>query len=279
MLARHLGITQKSAWSMAHRIRYMLKPPGDGPPLDGIVEIDTVTIGGNPRRRNIRKYGAAGKYIITPRGRGSPNPTILVAVERPSKTQGSGRIRSQTIDNLSAKTLIPLIQNLISPDAVVHSDADAGFRAAKKPRAGEKPIVADHQTVTHSRGEYARGEVHANRAEAFHGIVRRALIGIHHYWSEEHQQAYLDELAFRISHRSGTPAETNTANVLTSLSPPMVAMMEAVFANAFGREMRRTDEYGLRKHTRAPAAEASIADGDGLAPSVESGPGFDPEEF
>ena len=60
---------------------------------------------------------------------------------------------------------------------------------------------AAHETVRHSAGEYARGDVHTNSAEGFFGIFKRGMVGVYHHCGEQHLQRYLDEFAFRHSHR------------------------------------------------------------------------------
>ena len=81
VLARQIGIDQASAWKIAHAIRLLMRPPAEEH-LTGTVEIDTVAVAGDPKKRNIRRYGPVGKHIYNPPGRGSEAPTTLVAIEK-----------------------------------------------------------------------------------------------------------------------------------------------------------------------------------------------------
>jgi transposase-like protein len=107
VLARQIGIDQASAWKIAHAIRLLMRPPSDVL-LTGTVEIDTVAIAGDPKKRNIRRYGPVGKHIYNPPGRRSAAPVTLVAIEKPEASltgsTRSGRVRVALIDKLISRT-------------------------------------------------------------------------------------------------------------------------------------------------------------------------------
>jgi|SRR3990167_5512903 len=126
-LHRMLGITYKSAWFMAHRIRYAMSQP-TGNMLRGIVEADETYIGGR----------AHGK-----RGRGAENKVpVFTLIER------NGRARSTTVANVTGQNLKGIIRRSVDPRAVIMTDSFAAYRGLKKE-------FADHLTVDHGAGEYA----------------------------------------------------------------------------------------------------------------------------
>jgi hypothetical protein len=260
----------------------MMVPDAEAPPLDGIVEVDAVATGGDPKQTNIRRFGAVGRLIYNPSGRGSGKQVNLVAVERHKPIHGPplppgpplpggrkraegqpvkpGRVRSKRIESFTAVEARSVMTKLISPKAVIHSDADPSFKAAVKP-AGEAPAAfAGHETVVHSKHEYARGDVHANTVEGLNGIRMRAYLGVWHYWSPEHQHRYDAELDFRAGQREaiqrirvvrGTPKLR-----LVSQPRPFIEQLKDMFAGAVGREARRTGDGGIRNVLRGePTAE------------------------
>lgn len=259
VLGRQLGISQAAAWKMGHAIRLMMRP-AETERLTGVVEVDTIMIGGDPRKANIRRYGAAGRHIHNPRGKGSRKPKALVAVERtenamPDEKVRAGRARATPVKRLSGDGLKPALQMMVDRSAVLHSDSDDGLTTAGAGFAG-------HKTVVHSRKQYVDDGVHSNTAEGFNSTIRRAYIGVWHYWSEVHGFRYLEELGFRASQRfvirrpRTIGGKTKLRNV--SLTVPVVEQMTKLFANALGREMRRTPLHGIKEIQRtAPSAGTS----------------------
>jgi hypothetical protein len=153
VLARQLGIDQSSAWKMAHAIRLLSRPPEEER-LSGTVEIDMIVIAGDPKKRNICRYGPSiGKLIHNPRGRGSDAPTILVAIEKPPKDLGepirAGRARAAPVEGVSVDAVGPPLSGMVDVGAVLDSDADKTFK-----KVGS--AFAEHQTIVHSDKEYTR---------------------------------------------------------------------------------------------------------------------------
>lgn len=267
VLARQLGISQQAAWKIAHAIRLLMRPPAEDK-LTGTVEVDSLTIGGDPKKRNIRRYGAAGKYIYNAPGRGSENPTTLIAVEKGTSRIGeptrAGRVRATPIDGHSEDAIKPKLAGLVDETAALHSDDD---QALKKAAAD----FASHETVVHSKHEYARGPVHANMVEGFNNTIRRAYVGVWHYWSPQHGQRYIEELAFRVGQRQVVRKKRTirgkTKTRLVSEPISVVEQMRALFANAVGREMRRTKARSIKEIDRS--APQSVGPGP-AAPAAAS---------
>jgi len=172
-LHRSVGITYKSAWFMAHRIRYAMTQPPLVDKLQGIVEADETYIGGK----------AHGK-----RGRGAENKVpVFALVER------GGNVRAFKTARVTAKNLSQKIRENVKKDATVMTDEFASYRNLGK--------EFKHFTVNHGIGEHVNGDAHTNTAESFFSILKRGINGVYHHVSEQHLQRYLAEFAFRYDHR------------------------------------------------------------------------------
>jgi transposase-like protein len=172
-LHRMLNITYKSAWFMAHRIRYAMTQPPVIDKLQGIVEADETYIGGKHH----------GK-----RGRGSENKTpVFALVER------DGRVRAFKTERVTAKNLKGKIRENVDKKAVVMTDEFLAYKGLGKEFV--------HYTVNHGAGEYVNGDIHTNTAEGFFSILKRGINGIYQHVSEQHLDRYLAEFGFRYDNR------------------------------------------------------------------------------
>jgi len=182
-LGRMLGITYKSAWFMAHRIREAMKPVHSGPigGANKVVEADETYVGDKARNRK-------GKI---------PNKEAVVAlVER------DGDVRSFHVANVTAQNLRPILVDHIAPASWVMTDESPVYPGITRGFAG-------HGTVNHSIEEYARhgGFIHTNTAENAFSIFKRGIYGVYHHVSEAHLGRYLVEFDFRRNHRKITDTE------------------------------------------------------------------------
>src|SRR5437588_9248974 len=149
-----LGVTYKSAWFMAHRIRYAMQQPPLKGKLRGIIEADETYVGGKAKNRH-------GGHA----GRGALNKTpVLSLVER------KGRVRSFPMSRVTGNMLKAVIRGNVAVGAKVYTDEFAAYR-------GLANEFAAHETVRHRRGEYVRGDVHTNTAEGVFSILKRGIIG------------------------------------------------------------------------------------------------------
>jgi transposase-like protein len=172
-LHRMLNITYKSAWFMAHRIRYAMTQPPVIDKLQGIVEADETYIGGKHH----------GK-----RGRGSENKTpVFALIER------DGRVRAFKTERVTAKNLKDKIRENVDNKAIIMTDEFLAYKNL------DKEFV--HYTVNHGAGEYVNGDVHTNTAEGFFSILKRGINGVYHHVSEQHLDRYLAEFGFRYDNR------------------------------------------------------------------------------
>lgn len=176
-LHRALGITYKSAWFMAHRIREAMKPSGSlplGGGEDAVVEADETYVGGK---------AAAKKAVVA-------------LVKR------DGEARSFHVANVNAKTLRPLIITNVARSAHLMTDESPVYTAVGREFNG-------HSVVNHSASEYVTtgGFKHSNTAENFFSIFKRGVIGTYHHMSEAHLARYCAEFDFRYNNRKITDAE------------------------------------------------------------------------
>src|SRR5882724_5055428 len=181
-LHRMLGVTYKSAWFMAHRIRYAMEQPPFARPLEGVVEADETYVGG--KERNRKRQDKQKKT-----GRGTNKTPVVALVER------GGEVRSFRMANVTGLELKGAIRRNVSRDARIMTDSFKSYRGLGKE-------FASHEYVSHSDGEYVRGDVHTNTAENYFSILKRGIDGVYHHVSEAHLGRYLAEFDFRYNNRS-----------------------------------------------------------------------------
>jgi transposase-like protein len=189
-LHRALGVTYKSAWFMAHRIRESMRDGGLAPPMGGegkVVEADETYFGkyDEPRERKTKRYTQPTKG-----GKSGPagKRAIVSLVER------GGSIRSFHVAVADGETVGKIVAENIARESRLHTDESKLYT---KPGAE----LAAHETVNHSAGEYVRGDVHTNSAEGFFSIFKRGMKGIYQHCREKHLHRYLAEYDFRYNHR------------------------------------------------------------------------------
>lgn len=179
-LHRMLGVTYKSAWFMAHRIREAMKPTGsDAGPLGGegkIVEADEMYTG---KKDGKRKAQGAGGY--------AHKRTVLTLVER------GGKIRSFKLGGSTKADILPTLRENVHPESTLHTDGSQVYKFTG--------AVAKHEAVDHSK-EYVRDGVHTNTLEGFFSVFKRGMVGTYQHCGEQHLQRYLTEFDFRQNNRA-----------------------------------------------------------------------------
>ena len=187
-LHRMLGVTYKSAWFMAHRIRMAMAEPPFQTRLAGIVEVDETYIGGKARNRKKRYQGVQKKT-----GRGVDKAPVVALVER------GGKVRSSHIANVTADELKGAIRQHVNPTARIMTDAYPSYRGLEAEYAADQTV--DHWKI------YVDGEVHTNTVENFFSILKRGVNGVYHHVSQAHLHRYLSEFDFRYNVRGVTEGE------------------------------------------------------------------------
>ena len=190
-LARDLGVTQKTAWFMLHRLRSAFTDT-DEAQIGGegvIVEADTTIVGGKTKNKSKSKRK---EHKIYPWHKASENKTHVSAfIER------GGKLRFDVKDN--GETEKSLLVKNVDKDSFIMTDETHAYNAV-----GEK-YYAGHEKVNHGKEEYVRdGYIHTNTIEGVFSLLDRMIIGIYHNVSRKHLQQYCHELAFRHNSRKIT---------------------------------------------------------------------------
>lgn len=199
-LMRSLGVTYKTAWFMAHRIREAMRDDtpfpmgGEGTP----VEVDEAFIGFDPDN-----MPQEGKQTRT-----GQKMKVLSLVDR-----SSGRAKSFVVDNLQIGTLWPILDANIAREARVMTDA-AKWYGSIFWRWNE------HGVVNHQRDEYVSPtdrSIHTNTIEGYFSIFKRGMRGVYQHCAKRHLHRYLAEFDFRYSNRSALGVD-DTARANRALS-------------------------------------------------------------
>ncbi len=179
-LSRALGVTQKTAWFMLHRVRLAMRDAGLGK-IGGEVEVDETFIGGKARNMHLAKR----EEKIT--GTGAKDKAAVLGFLR-----RGGEVRAEVIPNRKKKTLQAIVQDQITPGFAVYTDALASYEGLGN--------YFDHQVVDHAI-EYVKGRVHTNGLENFWSLLKRGIKGTYVSVEPFHLARYLDEQTFRYNNR------------------------------------------------------------------------------
>ena len=177
-LHRDLGITQRSAWFVLHRLRTAFDDAGPAVPCHGPVEVDETYMGG--KRKNMSN---AKRKALAGTGRGAVGKTAVVGM----KDRDTNHVRAAVVAHTDRPTLHGFILDRTDPAATVYTDDARAY----------KGLDRTHQSVNHSVSEYVRGQAHTNGIESFWANLKRAHLGTYHQISPKHLQRYVDEFAGR----------------------------------------------------------------------------------
>lgn len=178
-LHRMLGVTYKTAWFMAHRIREGMRDTKPEP-MGGqnkVIEADETYVGGKAKNRK--------NHV-------PPKEAVVSLVER------DGRVRSFHVPAVTGETLRPILVSHVDRKSYLMTDESTVYIKTGREYAG-------HGTVNHSIEEYVRhgGFMHTNTIEGYFSIFKRGITGVYHHVSQKHLKRYLGEFDFRYNERTG----------------------------------------------------------------------------
>lgn len=182
---RMLGISYKSTWFMMHRLREAMRT-GGLEPLGGegkVVEADETY------------FGKTAQPQVSKQRRGRPytkkiknNRPILALVER------GGNVRTFHVPVADQLTVATIVRENIKRESRLHTDESKLYTKVGKDYAA-------HETVVHTAGEYARGDVTTNTVEGYFSVFKRGMRGVYQHCAEKHLHRYLAEFDFRYNNR------------------------------------------------------------------------------
>ena len=184
---RSVGVTQKTAWFMLHRIREAMREDSFVK-FTGTVETDETFVGGKPSNRHFSERQESKQ------GQKSHRTIVHGMLER------GGDVRASVVDDQKAKTLLPRLRENVAPGATIYTDTLRSYLGLSKDY--------NHGIVDHENNEYViereNEKIHTNTIEGYWGLLKRCYKGTYIHIAPFHLDRYLDEQAARYNMRKGT---------------------------------------------------------------------------
>ena len=196
-IARNIGVTQKSAWFMLHRIRLAMKDESPARTMGQAgkpVEVDETFIGGKAKNKH-----------LSARKQDEPKMVVMGMLDRSSR-----EVRAKVVPNAKRETLQAEILKNIVKVGTVYTDGHVGYDQLNQLRY-------IHETVNHVN-EYVRGNVHTQGIENFWSCLKRTLTGTYVAVEPFHLDSYVDEQVFRFNNRKGKNDEQRFKKVLSQVA-------------------------------------------------------------
>ena len=205
-LHRDIGVTQKTAWYMLHRLREAWGEAGLNE-FAGPVEVDETYMGG--KRKNMTK---SKREELD--GRGVAGKTAVVGI----KDRESNQVVAKVVKTTDKESLQGFIGDHVSAGSTVYTDEHRSYLGM---------VDFNHEAVKHSVGEYVRDQAHTNGIESFWATLKRAHTGTFHKMSEKHLQRYVSEFYGRHGVRSAD-TQTQMVNVVSALVGKRLAYKDLI---------------------------------------------------
>ncbi|HTB99574.1 MAG TPA: IS1595 family transposase [Ferruginibacter sp.] len=240
-ISRHLGVTYKTAWYSAMRVRCAMID--EAPLLEGIIEVDEVYIGGKPRKRNqpgVTPDNEANLSNLTnKRGRGTKKVPVVGFVER----GGQKRVITEVAGRLTTKSMLSLLRKYVNEEnAIIMSDEARFYNGFDD--------VVQHLVIKHKE-RYVDGIIHTNTIEGYWSIIKNGIRGEYHVLSRKYLPFYLAEFAYKYNRRfkQDEAFSETIENAVTD---------ESEFVNYKPKESVEKIESGKEERKIAPTKAAHI---------------------
>jgi transposase-like protein len=186
-LGNRIDVSQKTAWFINHRLRDMLTET-EPVLLRDYVALDETSIGGKNKNRH------ADKKISGSHGRSSKGKSMVFAARGLR-----GQVKTKVVPNAESDTLIPMVESWVEKGAIICTDEWQPYN----------PLSKDylHVRVNHSHYQYVNGAFSTNGVENFWSLLKRGIVGTHHFVSPKHLQRYANEFADRYNQKDRTNIE------------------------------------------------------------------------
>lgn len=222
---RTLGVTQKTAWFMLHRIRLALgevpenKMGGSGP-----FEVDETFVGPNPQKMHADKRSARYRALSA-----RPKTPVMGMLDRDSR-----QVRAKVVPNVRRETLQNAILNEIEKGSQVYTDASVAYDNL----AAEEYV---HETVNHVE-EYVRGEIHTQGIENFWALLKRGLRGTYVAVEPFHLDRYVGEQVFRYNNRATRDNPLNDADRF-AIAVSQIVGKRLTYAELIGKDLKIPEAF------------------------------------
>ncbi len=184
-LAKDLGVTQKTAWFLLHRIRHAMVSRSINIELEGIVEADETFVGGKNKNRH------KDKKVKNSQGRSFKDKTPVLGLLQRGETS---KVLCFVIPDTKARTIRPIVLDNVKKQSTLMTDEWSAYFGMN--------TFYNHSFVDHGRGQYySEGGITTNGIENFWSHFKRSINGTYYKVSPKHLQSYADEMTYRFNLR------------------------------------------------------------------------------